>query len=126
MPSLDDFFVVENDENPAGPSQAIQETSPKTSRGANKNDEEEDEEDDEDDSDDQYADNDSVDLRHHGINPKFNLALNLDLTKTIEIKKTDENNAIIENAKDAVRLINTRFLPMVKKWAQICTKHSTE
>lgn len=109
LPSPENFFIASDLELP-------QATQPSTSSSIDNE--------DEDDGDDEDEDNGSVDLRQHGIQPKCNLTLNLDVYQKIKVKKTEENSNVIDNANDCLRLINNRYMPMVKKWTQICTKHS--
>lgn len=50
------------------------------------------------------------------------LSVNLNLSSEVCIKETEENSAIIENARELAKLIDTRHLPTVKSWLQILTK----
>lgn len=66
------------------------------------------------------------DLRHFGITRDYNLLLNININDKIKINRTDDNNSVIENAKDCVQLINNRFLPLIKRWSHILCKYSNE
>lgn len=50
------------------------------------------------------------------------LSVNLNLSSEVCIKETEENSAVIENARELAKLIDTRYLPTVKTWLQILTK----
>lgn len=57
------------------------------------------------------------------------LSLNLNLNSEVCVQESEENSAVIENARELVKLIEARYLPTVKSWLQILTKatgHSTE
>ena len=72
--------------------------------------------------DDELLSNDDQDsLRHHGI---FNKTQKVEISvgETSSIKKTSDNQAVIENLRDQYRLLDTRFLPMVRKWSVTLTK----
>lgn len=64
------------------------------------------------------------DLRSFGININYNLSLQINPNEKINITQTEENSSIIDNANDCVRLINNRFMPMVKNWLKVCCKYS--
>lgn len=65
----------------------------------------------------------AINLKHFGIMPNYSITINLNADK-IEIKKTDENSSLIQNIEDNVKLIQNRFVPLIKKWNKISVKCS--
>jgi len=56
------------------------------------------------------------DMRHHGLTHSYNLVINIDHSKKVRIEKTKENSCVIDNLKDAVRLLKKRYKSVIEKW----------
>ncbi|XP_049340177.1 UV-stimulated scaffold protein A [Astyanax mexicanus] len=50
----------------------------------------------------------------------------LDLDVSMDLKETEENEAVVNNVRDLHRLISSRHLPMVQSWIQVFTKVGVE
>ena len=61
-------------------------------------------------------------LRRHGIDSKFSLDLNIDLEQST-VKETADNSVIFENARELCSILRNRYIPIVKGWSLIITKH---
>uniref|UniRef100_W5KEW9 UV-stimulated scaffold protein A n=1 Tax=Astyanax mexicanus TaxID=7994 RepID=W5KEW9_ASTMX len=52
--------------------------------------------------------------------------LDLDVSMDLNLKETEENEAVVNNVRDLHRLISSRHLPMVQSWIQVFTKVGVE
>lgn len=58
---------------------------------------------------------DSFNLRQFGLSSSYNLVINIDHSKKVHIRRTEENSAIIDNLKENI-IIAKKFRPVIKKW----------
>lgn len=79
---------------------------------------------DDDDDNDQDGNilNNENHLRRHGIDSNFSLDLNIDFEQST-VKETSDNSVIFENARELCSLLRNRYIPIVKGWNLIITKH---
>uniref|UniRef100_A0ABI7Z107 UV-stimulated scaffold protein A n=1 Tax=Felis catus TaxID=9685 RepID=A0ABI7Z107_FELCA len=84
---------------------------------------EEDEEDEEDE--DRHEDSDGDEegfVRRHGLGShKYTLDVELS-SDGLRVHEDEDNHAIIQSARDALKLIRNKFLPAVRSWVQLFTR----
>ncbi|KAL4660969.1 UV-stimulated scaffold protein A isoform X1 [Arapaima gigas] len=80
-----------------------------------------DEDEEEEDSDMEEVAEEEAFIRHTGlISHKY--SLDLDLSEGLNVKESDENEAVVNTMRDLHRLISTKHLPAVRSWVQVFTK----
>ncbi|XP_049486098.1 UV-stimulated scaffold protein A [Panthera uncia] len=84
----------------------------------------EDDEDDEDDED-RHEDSDGDEegfVRRHGLGShKYTLDVELS-SDGLRVREDEDNHAVIQSARDALKLIRNKFLPAVRSWVQLFTR----
>nr|CAD7202880.1 unnamed protein product [Timema douglasi] len=66
-----------------------------------------------------------INMREYGVlNSEYKIEVKLNPDDAGKVKVTQENAVIVENARDHAKLISNKYLPCVKKWVQILTKAS--
>nr|CAD7570905.1 unnamed protein product [Timema californicum] len=66
-----------------------------------------------------------INMREYGVlNSEYKIEVKLNPDDAGKVKVTQENAVIVENARDHAKLISNKYLPCVKKWVQIFTKAS--
>ncbi|XP_072519481.1 UV-stimulated scaffold protein A [Salminus brasiliensis] len=86
--------------------------------------EEEKEKNSEDADMEELADEDMF-IRSTGLmSHRYQLDLNVPID--LNVKETEENEAVVNNIRDLHRVINSRHLPMVQSWIQVFTKVGVE
>lgn len=60
-------------------------------------------------------------IRSHGL-MSHKYSLDLEISTDLSVRECEDNTAIVENVKDFVRLLTTKFLPSVNSWIQVFTK----
>lgn len=83
-------------------------------------DEEEDEDEEEEDSD---RDSDEEEfVRCHGLG-SHKYMLNVELSSdSLRVHEDEDNHAVIQSVRDALKLIQNKFLPAVRSWVQLFTR----
>lgn len=115
MPTPDNFFITDND-NEEKPNNDKESANLPSTSGTSREDTKEMPHSDDD------SDSESINLREYGILSRHQ-KIEVDLRKEIKkVKETEANAAIIENARDLFRILNNHHLPSVKKWIQVISK----
>ncbi|XP_032712481.1 UV-stimulated scaffold protein A isoform X3 [Lontra canadensis] len=92
---------------------------PQTTTGAK--DEEEEEEDEEEEDSDRDSDKEEF-VRCHGLGShKYMLDVELS-SDSLRVHEDEDNHAVIQSARDALKLIQNKFLPAVRSWVQLFTR----
>lgn len=93
---------------------------PQTTSGAKDEEEEEDEDEEEEDSD---RDSDEEEfVRCHGLG-SHKYMLNVELSSdSLRVHEDEDNHAVIQSVRDALKLIQNKFLPAVRSWVQLFTR----
>ncbi|XP_032189446.1 UV-stimulated scaffold protein A [Mustela erminea] len=93
---------------------------PQTTSGAKDEEEEEDEDEEEEDSDRDRDEEEFV--RCHGLG-SHKYMLNVELSSdSLRVHEDEDNHAVIQSARDALKLIQNKFLPAVRSWVQLFTR----
>ncbi|XP_046383956.1 UV-stimulated scaffold protein A-like isoform X2 [Ischnura elegans] len=75
-------------------------------------------------SDSEYGLDGNINLREYGVlNPHASITIDLN-PKPANLRVTEENSVVAENARDLFVILSNRHLVDVKKWIQILTKSS--
>ncbi|KAG7166527.1 UV-stimulated scaffold protein A-like [Homarus americanus] len=114
IPDVNDFFIAFNDEEPSCQEGGFihGEENIKDEGFLPEGSEEE-------DKDIEYG---SEFMRGHGIMKGTSIQINLEDVR--KIQETPDNEVVIENLKEHVQILNTKFLPQVKRWEQTMRPYS--
>ncbi|CAM4610606.1 unnamed protein product [Leuciscus chuanchicus] len=67
----------------------------------------------------------NVFLRSTGL-MSYKYQLELNVSTDLQLKETEENEALVNTVRDLHRLVTTRHLPLVQSWVQVFTKVGVE
>ncbi|KAK7138463.1 hypothetical protein R3I94_013935 [Phoxinus phoxinus] len=67
----------------------------------------------------------NVFLRSTGL-MSYKYQLELDVCTDLQVRETEENEALVNTVRDLHRLVTTRHLPLVQSWVQVFTKVGVE
>ncbi|XP_067240998.1 UV-stimulated scaffold protein A [Chanodichthys erythropterus] len=78
-----------------------------------------------DESDTEQVPEEDAFLRSTGL-MSYKYQLELDVCTDLQVRETEENEALVNTVRDLHRLVTTRHLPQVQSWIQVFTKVGVE